>query len=310
MANNEKTGHAEGRIKFRTPGTKRVLAGRTTFLPNSDAPILVQRLTLGQINAIPKDRFAVLLVEPTSPVVIYASGQKSHGHLSGLQLQRLRQLARMATVSGTTRYITHTPVTITSGVNGTKFYTAIIASIADLKQNTDKLYYLNRMISRNFGGDPPEHNLFYEPIDEGLMSDCIMKAIVKYFGDSETCILHGYKFKLAEFCLLIHYYFMRIGILKTTARKPFCEYILDYVLMDWDTKFTPKTFNNYAKENEEAEKEFTSKERLKIDFSHPPTQSDARPLLKSFHEIGNFFHHSDYFIQLRDMRKHLNDFDL
>ena len=310
MANIVKTGHAGGRIKSRTLGIKVVLAGRTTFLPNSDAPILVQRLTLGQINAIPKDRFAVSLVEPTSPVVVYASGQKSHGHLSGLQLQRLRRLARMTTVGGTTRYIRHTQVAIASGVDGTKLYTTIIASIKDLKQNADELYYLNRRISRNLGGEPPEHNLFYEPIDEGLMSDCIMKAIVKYFGDSDKCILHGYNFKLADFCLLIHYYFIRIGILKTTARKPFCEYILDCVLMDWDTKFTPKTFNNYAKENEEAELEFTSKKRLEIDFSHPPTQSDARPFLKSFHEIGNFFHRSEYFEQLRTMRKHLNDFDL
>ena len=54
-------GPAGGLSMSRTLGTKVTLAGRTAFLPNDDVPFVMQKLTMGQINAIPKDRFSVAL---------------------------------------------------------------------------------------------------------------------------------------------------------------------------------------------------------------------------------------------------------
>ena len=56
-------GPAGGRALSRMQGTKVTLAGRTAFLPNDDVPFVMQKLTMGQINAIPKDRFSVALIE-------------------------------------------------------------------------------------------------------------------------------------------------------------------------------------------------------------------------------------------------------
>ena len=47
-------GSAGGRALSRMQGTKVTLAGRTAFLPNDDVPFVMQKLTMGQINAIPK----------------------------------------------------------------------------------------------------------------------------------------------------------------------------------------------------------------------------------------------------------------
>ena len=48
-------GPAGGLSMSRTLGTKVTLAGRTAFLPNDNVPFVMQKLTMGQINAIPKD---------------------------------------------------------------------------------------------------------------------------------------------------------------------------------------------------------------------------------------------------------------
>lgn len=57
------SGPAGGHSLSRMQGTKVTLAGRTAFLPNDDVPFVMQKLTMGQINAIPKDRFSVALIE-------------------------------------------------------------------------------------------------------------------------------------------------------------------------------------------------------------------------------------------------------
>ena len=49
-------GPAGGHGLSRMQGTKVTLAGRTAFLPNDDVSFVMQKLTMGQINAIPKDR--------------------------------------------------------------------------------------------------------------------------------------------------------------------------------------------------------------------------------------------------------------
>ena len=70
-------GPAGGPPNSRALGTKVTLAGRTAILPNDNVPFVVQRLTMGQINAIPKDRFAVSLIETPMAVVDGHRGSNS-----------------------------------------------------------------------------------------------------------------------------------------------------------------------------------------------------------------------------------------
>ena len=71
-------GPAGGMIETRMLGTKVQMAGRSMFLPKTDVPI-VQQLTLDQIKAIPKDRFAVAVIEPTIPLMSGAGIKKGRG---------------------------------------------------------------------------------------------------------------------------------------------------------------------------------------------------------------------------------------
>ena len=141
------------------------------------------------------------------------------------------------------------------------------------------------------------------------MSDCIMKAIIHFFGEEDTCKIMGKKYKLPAFCLLMHNYFIRIGILKNVTRTPFCNYLLEQVLKDWKVTFTSRTFTNYAEAYKNVKEDFTKKDGLKIDFSVLPKQ-DKNFLQNAFHEIGHFFHTSEYFTHLRDMRYNLNEFKI
>ena len=60
---NFKTCHAGGLSRSREKGTKVMLAGRMAFLPNERVPIVVQILTEQQIAEIPRDKYAVTIVE-------------------------------------------------------------------------------------------------------------------------------------------------------------------------------------------------------------------------------------------------------
>ena len=311
-------GPAGGLSHSRLLGTKVTLAGRTAFLPNDNVPILMQRLTAGQINAIPRDRFAVSLIDVPIRMAVAGTGKKRIGTISVREMQQLRRLARGGKIvqrGGATGFVMKPSGTINVGKDGTKLYTVAIASLGELKEQIDELYHSNRELSRNNASGPPSENaLFYEPIDEGCLSDCFMEIIAGYFGDSDKCKLYGHDFKLHEFCLLVHYYFRRIGIMKTNARQPFSEYVRKSVLKD-ETAFTDKTFNNVAKLYEDKEKEFTDKKLNEINFDFLPSK-DAKSnkplqqLLYAFQDIGYNFHNSDYFKYLRETRKRMNDFYL
>lgn len=305
-------GPAGGPPNSRALGTKVTLAGRTAILPNDNVPFVVQRLTMGQINAIPKDRFAVSLIE--TPMAMAAPGRGGGGRSSGLKFQIKRQ-ARPAKRDGVICFVRKPSGTIAVESEGTKLYTAMVTLAKQVIQTADDMYYVNRRLSRNPAGDPPsESALFYEPIDEGRLSDCFMKIIADYFGDGDKCKLYGHDFKLHEFCLFVHYYFRRIGIMKTNARQPFSEYVRKSVLKD-EAAFTDKTFNNVAKLYEEEEKVFTDKKMHEINFDFRPSK-DAKSnkplqqLLYAFQDIGYNFHNSDYFKYLRDTRKRMNEFYL
>lgn len=305
-------GPAGGRALSRMQGTKVTLVGRTAFLPNDDVPFVMQKLTMGQINAIPKDRFAVSLIE--TPMAMAAPGRGGGGRSSGLKFQIKRQ-ARPAKRDGVIRFVRKPSGSIAVESEGTRLYTAMVTLAKQVIQTADNMYHVNRELCRNNGGgSPSESTLFYEPIDEGRLSDCFMKIIVDYFGEDDRCKLYGHDFKLHEFCLFVHYYFRRIGIMKTNARQPFSEYVRKSVLKD-GAAFTDKTFNNVAKLYEDEEKEFTDKKMHEINFDFRPSK-DAKSnkplqqLLYAFQDIGYNFHNSDYFKNLRETRKRLNEFYL
>jgi len=282
------SGPAGGHSLSRMQGTKVTLAGRTAFLPNDNVPFVVQRLTMGQINAIPKDRFAVSLIE--TPIAMAAPGRGGGGRSSGLKFQIKRQV-RPAKRDGVIRFVRKPSAAIAAEIDGTKQYTAMISLIEQMKQNADSFLDTTLVLSRNQRSNPPEPDsgLFYAPIDDGSMSDCIKKAIAHFFGEKDTCKILGKEYKPVVFCLLMHDYFIRMHIMKNTTRTPFCEYLLKHVLKE-EMQFTSRTFTKYAQDHK----------------YHP--KPSGKPLQDAFHEIGNFFHTSKYFKHLREIRDNMKGF--
>ena len=299
------SGPAGGHSLSRMLGTKVTLAGRTAFLPNDNVPFVVQRLTMGQINAIPKDRFAVSLIE--TPIAMAAPGRGGGGRSSGLKFQIKRQV-RPAKRDGVIRFVRKPSAAIAAEVDGTKQYTAMISLIEQMKQNADSFLDTTLVLSRNQRDTPPKDNsgLFYSPIDDGSMTDCIKKAIAHFFGEKETCKIVGKEYKPVAFCLLMHDYFIRMHIMKNTTRTPFCEYLLKHVLKE-EMQFTSRTFTKYAQDHKDAIQDFTDSGKLKINFN-VHAEPSVKPLQDAFHEIGYFFHNSKYFTRLREMRDNMKGF--
>ena len=298
-------GPAGGLANSRTLGTKVTLAGRTAFLPNDHVPFVLQRLTMGQIDAIPKDRFSVSLVDLPTPRMMAGNSRKGRGGGSVLGLQRKRYLT--SPVVNATGFVRKPSDPILAKDDGTKQYTAMVTLIDQLKQNTESLYDTTLVLSRNQRDTPIEKDsgLFYSPIDDGSMSDCIKKAIAYFFGEKDTCKINGREYKPAAFCLLMHDYFIRMHIMKNATRTPFCEYLQKRVL-SFKMWFTSRTFTNYANEYEDVEQDFINPNRLKINFNVRPEPSGR--VQDAFHEIGHFFHKSDYFKRLREMRDNVKEF--
>ena len=295
--------------RSRMHGTKVTLAGRTAFLPNPNVPVVVQQLTKGQIEAIPKDRFTVSMIKTQGAVLFAPSEHGGGGHGGNLGRIVVGARPRRTRLSRVPKY-RKARLTVSPEVERTNLYTAIITLTDRIKSNAERLYNENRQLARDQVDTPPQDSgLFIPPIDDVSMSDCIMKAIIHFFGEEDTCKIMGKKYKLPAFCLLMHNYFIRIGILKNVTRTPFCNYLLEQVLKDWKVTFTSRTFTNYAEAYKNVKEDFTEKDGLKIDFSVLPKQ-DKNFLQNAFHEIGHFFHTSEYFTHLRDMRYNLNEFKI
>lgn len=301
-------GPAGGRSLSRMQGTKVTLAGRTAFLPNADVPFVLQRLTMGQIEAIPKDRFSVSLVELPTPTIMSGIGRKGRGGVTVRGLQRMKGLPRIGERGGITEFVRKSSGIFRVEEDGTKQYTAMVSLIDQMRKTADSFYDTSLSLSRNQRNNPPERDsgLFFPPIDDGSMTDCIKKAIAHFFGEKDTCKICGKKYKPAVFCLLMHDYFIRMNIMKNTARTPFCDYLQERVLTE-ELKFTSRTFTGYTNEYKEWEKDFTNQKKLKINFKVHPEPS-VKPLLDAFQEIGHFFHTSDYFVRLREMRDNMKGF--
>ncbi len=298
---------AGGLSQSRTPGTMVKLAGRTAILPNEDVPIVMQRLTVGQINAIPKDRFSVSLIEVPTRMAISGSGHKGRGGMAMRGMQRMKDLSRKG--GGITGYVRKPTNEIKVEADGTKQYYAMVTLAKQMVENAGDLYYINRKLRRNSDVAIASSGIFLTPIDEGKLSDCIKKIILDVFGDGDKGKICDREIKLVEFCLMMHYYFLRIKILKNTSRQPFCDYLEKYVFAD-ESRFTAKTFNNYANNDnyKKVEPIFTDEERLHINFKTHPTPDGT--LKDFFHEVGYYFYNSSYFGELRDMRTNIENFKI
>jgi len=289
----------------KSEGTKVYLAGEIVYLPNDEVPVVTQILTKTQIDAIPRDEYNVKIVRKAK---YYEDNRYVNVKCRRIEHDntRLRRLLRM---TGLTRKSLpdHRSRKNIFDRDGTKRYITIITKLTEVLRDVNGLYDENRKLGRSSDGDPEGGNLFFAPIDEGRMSDLIMKAVVHFFGSSAKGKICGKEYKLAVFCVLMHYYFLRVKIMENSERKAFCEYLLEKALQSYGEKFTVKTFNNYAKDYEN--KGFTSTEQLKINFLTRPDSSSQR-LEDAFHEVGHFFHVSDYFKELKEIRKNMNGFQI
>lgn len=298
-------GHSNSSAK----GTKVMLAGKPAVLPNIEAPYVVQSLTKEQIDAIPRDIYSVTII---GSFEIPATHPYRVGVPTSIrELQQMKQLIRQTGKRDVFRFVRKESGTISIEPAGTTIYMTFIALLSQLSKIADSLIAENRRISSNYGGGPPEDapaRIFFEPIDQGLMADCIMEIIARFFGSGDRCEIYGNTYTLVDFCMLTHLYFIRCKIMQNTARKPFAKYILRDVLRD-ETRFSVKTFNNYAHIYENDEEEFIDKDLLPINFKMHPDKSN-RPHLDAFHEIGYFFYKSNYFKKLRDIKNCVKDFDI
>lgn len=302
-------GPAGGRELSRIHGTEVLLAGRTAYMPNSEIPFVVQKLTKAQIDAVNKKVYVVQVIEMSNRHAIIARKIRKYGVLKSSFVLWKKQV-QIAGGGWETRFVRKTPNVITVETDSTQEYMTIISLREAMNKEVDKLVDENRRLSRQSGGEPPENTIFYEPIDDGRMSDCILKVIATYFGTNDKCRLCGHDFKLPEFCVLVYYYFLRIDILKNKARQPFSEYIRKKVLEN-ESAFTDKTFNNYA--NDIEQEEFTDVKRHAINFDFHPKKDAMSPMLQqqllyAFQEIGHVFHTSDYFVELRKVRERMMKF--
>jgi len=299
-------GPAGGRALSRMQGTKVTLAGRTAFLPNDDVPFVIQKLTMGQINAIPKDRFSVALIEVPTRMGMAGPGRGGKGNKPPRLSYRAKDILR--TGGGVTGFVRAPSVTVKVDDDGTKLHNTLISIAKQITETADRFYDKTLVLSRNQRTDPPEQDsgLFYSPIDDGSMTDCIKKAIAHFFGENDTCKIVGKEYKPVAFCLLMHDYFIRMHIMKNTTRTPFCEYLLKHVLKE-EMQFTSRTFTKYAQDHKDAIQDFTDSGKLKINFN-VHAEPSGKPLQDAFHEIGYFFHNSKYFTRLREMRDNMKGF--
>ena len=150
---------------------------------------------MGQINAIPKDQFAVSLMDPSMPVMSIAGDRKGGGKSLAIRIRQRHQVAGSKGVGskGVVGFITQDPSKmINVGIDSTKEFTALISLINQAGQKADMLRGKYRQLSRTVTETPPtESGIFYAPIDEDELSDCILKITERFYGTSENERFHS-----------------------------------------------------------------------------------------------------------------------
>lgn len=303
-----KIGQTGGHISSRMHGTRVTLAGRKAFLPNMEVPVVIQQLTAAQIKAVPQDRFVVSLVD-TGPI---AFGDYKGGGGGGSIRHPLRQKGKLRNgrIGSKPQGFVIKPSAIDKiEIDSTQLHTTVITLLEQAKEKSDSLYRLITQLSQS-QRDSTSHEdyskLFLPPVDERGMTGCIKEGIMHFFGGKDICKICGIEFKLAAFCILMHDYFIRINILENQTRTPFCNYLLECVLPGMPATFTSRTFRNYSDAYKDYKEAFTNPDKLDINFNvHPKSTGTFQD---AFHEIGYYFHKSEYFERLRYMRSNLGDF--
>lgn len=155
----------------------------------------------------------------------------------------------------------------------------------------------------NAGGDlPPGRDIFYSPIDEDRMADCILKVKEGFFHYDETCMIGERWCNMTDFCLLAFLAFGRMRLLKNFCRKPFCLFLQERAFMGSIPNV--KNFNNYANKAE-----YQELERY-LSGAGTNRPKHHQPLLQAYQKIEKAFQNSDYFYQLRVQQSNMKRFDL
>ena len=206
-------------------------------------------------------------------------------------------------------------VTVLATVKRPDLEEALVIALTRIDECQDSfkslLLNIHDIVRKSGGGDEPPGNLFYAPIDEDKMADCIIGVMKGFFHGEETCNICDRDYNPTEFCVLVHIFFKYIKILKSQSRLPFSKYLKNKVLVGKE-KFVERTFNKYA--GKQHFKNFeTEVKDLTINFrSHamPLKGPDGKFLRLAFIEIGYAFLRSDYFNELRKLRKNVLTFIL
>ena len=281
----------------------------STFLPHRSIPVVIQNLTQSQIAAIPKEQYSVNVIGPTKTV-----GVVRNIVVGRISPQRHMYYRRFGSSSCMVHYKSPTlGDKKQSGVGEEQTFTTLIKLLDQAKKQTLYLKEQDRTQQKQQladNGSIPDSGIFFSPIDEDEMSDCIYQIIDRYFHGDDVGTVCGEDYNLAQFCLLIHYFFRRTKLLKNESRQPFCIYLINKVFAG-EEKFTVKTFNNYANRDvfQTVEPLLTDSEKFKTNFRFHP-QPKGEPIKEAFQEIGWAFQHSEYFLKLKEQRKNILSFEI
>ena len=250
-------------------------------LPDKRNPVIVRVVTRSELAAIPKDRYEVKVIRVMVP------------------------LLETDEVGGEEELM----VAITNTEQLTK-------QLKKFRQNLR-----NRLRDNNGGGggDPSSENPFKAPINQYLMADCVIQVMEDFFHGEDKCTIYDQKYNNMEFCVMMHIFFKKIHFLKKETRLQFSKFLQNKVFAG-KSGFI-RSFNTYA--DKDIYKAFDEQLDIKLcDFKkHPvPIPSEEKSsdyhqrmmqdMGQAFQEIGRAFQKSPYFIELKELRKTVNEFVL
>jgi hypothetical protein len=278
------------------------------FLPDLSRPVVINDLTQSQIAAIPKDQYVVDVLGPAKSVRIanavarYTAQRQKHGQRNTTS-KSFMAFSKKQTLRDR----------ILGGGGKEQTFTTLIQLIETVRAQAQQLQDQDRLLRRKLksgNGGPPDSGIFYPPIDEDEMADCIFMVIDQYFHGEAIGNVCGQDYSLAQFCVLTHCFFRRTKLLQNSSQQPFCIYLNNKVF-GGEEKFTVKTFNNYANRNDfqTIEPELIDPSRLKTNFVLHPT-ADGNSLKEAFQEIGWAFLHSEYFSRLKTQKENMKNFGI
>ena len=241
-------------------------------LPDKHNPVIVRVMTRSELATIPRDRYEVRVIRVMVPLL-------DNGEVGGEE--------------------------------------ELMVAITNVKllEKQLKVFRQNlrsRLRGNNGGGGGPSSTiLFNSPVNEDMMSDCIMNVMEDFFHGEENCTICNKEYSIMEFCVLMHIYFKYIGFLKNKSRLSYSNFLQEKVFAS-KSKLGVRTYNTYA--NKEAYKTLEKQlKNMEVDFNkHPKLPPDLKEsiLKPAFQEIGWAFQHSRYFIDLIELRNDLQKFKI